>query len=108
MQWERAESESAEMETDGAATPVAAQDQRIRFANSERFQAVWAEGIAGNLIPVAVAVAAPAARYARIYLFGRRKPQAVHGEVSKRGPLGSSFFIGMLRMRIDPGGRESA
>ena len=63
---------------------------------------LWAQlavqgDVFGDLIPVAVAVAAAATRHARINLFGRRKPQTVHGEVSKRGPLGSSLFIGTPR-----------
>src|SRR5262245_12425868 len=65
VQGKRLEGERAEVKADGAASPLGAQDQRLRFAHRQSFQAVGAVGLTADIVPVAMLFAAPAARHTR-------------------------------------------
>jgi len=102
MQREGTESESAEVKADRAAPAVGAHDQRIRFADGQRFQAVGQSGLPAILIPVSMAIGAAAARHARIYLSADASRKLSIGDRLEGGERRVHPFSSARRaMRID-------
>jgi len=61
VQWKSQVANGAELMADGAAAIFGPRDQRIGFTHGQGFQAMGAEGMAGNVVPGALTCAAAAA-----------------------------------------------